>query len=180
MGGGGNFSGVTPRFGIGSRLELGARTWTRLRGIPVPRAGIQAPQSFHLVGRASEARTRSAACPESHGKPEQSAGLMPTPLRPSRSCPARTPTISSAVSWVPETQHPALPSGPLRPATVASPKICPLTPRTPLRTVCQPPPCPAATPQSLARGPAPPTVPCPPGPPGPPARRPRGLRPLWP
>lgn len=136
------------------------------------------PHRFRLLGRTSEARRQSAARPESHGKPEQSQASFPPPLPPSRSCRARTPMISSAVSWVPETQPPALHSGLLRPVTVASPKICPPTPRTPLHTVCQPLLCPAAMPQSLARGLTPPTVLCSPAPPGPPGRRPRALRTL--
>lgn len=179
-------SWVTQQFGVGSRLKLGACASTRLDVVPVLHDCVQAPttlgarsvSSFHLTERTREAQRGSVACPETHSYPNRNIGLLiPTiPLCPNRSCQARTLMISSTPSWVLENQCPAPRAGLLRPVTVASQKICPPTPRTPLHTVGWLPPRPAAIAQSLARGPAPPTILALPAPPGTLGQWPKGLR----
>lgn len=155
---GGSLYGVTEQFGV-SKLKLRARACTQLDGIPMPHDDIQVPQTFHLGERTSEAQRESVAWPELHSNPDKSTDvLIPTPLCPNRSCQAQTLKIFSTVSWVLEIQCPALHSGLLQLVTVASLKICPLTPRTPLHTVGRPPLRSAAILWSLARDPAPPTV----------------------
>ena len=135
--------------------------------------------SFHTAERTREAQRGSAACPEAHSNVKQSIDLLiPTgALCCNRSCQARTPMTSSTPSWVLEIQIPQ--SGPPRPVTVASQKICPLTPRTRLHVVGCLPPLPAAIVWSLARGPAPLTILAPPALPGTLGQRPKGLKLLW-
>lgn len=136
--------------------------------------------SFHITERTCEAQRGSAACPESHSNAKQSIDLLiPTgALCPNRSFQVRTLMTSSTPSWVLEIQTPQ--PGPPLPVTVASQKICPLTPRTRLHAVGCLPPLPAAIVWSLARGPAPPTILAPPALPGTLGQWPQGLRLLLP
>lgn len=158
-------SGLTQKFGVGSKLKLRAHALTRLDGVPMPHDYVQGPERVSHTAIQSKVQTSS---------------FPPHLFHPSRSCQPRTPMISSIVSWVLETQCPALLSGLLRTVTAASLKICPQTPRIPLHTMGWPPPQLVAISRSLARGSAPPTILFPTTLPSPLGQWPKCSRPLWP
>ena len=82
---GSNLSGVTQQFG--SKFRLRAHALTRPDGVPMPHDCVQAPETFHVTERTSEARRGEEACRESQSNAETSSDLLlpahlPPRLRP--------------------------------------------------------------------------------------------------
>lgn len=80
-------SGVTQQFG--SKFRLRAHALTRPDGVPMPHDCVQAPETFHVTERTSEARRGEEACRESQSNAETSSDLLlPAHLPPQQVLPA--------------------------------------------------------------------------------------------